>query len=336
MLVVNTHHFLYFVRGASSRADERYVLFCSPEVVPPVSGTIGEFTVRRTEDWEWDKEFNVQLAPAELAAHPSLSVGDEILVKNPANELEPGVFGRIDEGDHLEAGEVAIGFDLRHAVGVPRSEDDPGTVTLVRTDPPETPRLRRFFDRFVRFRPIMCRVRYAVHPDIGFAVCRLSEETFDVLGIEPGDRVVLQSEHDTTSVKALPAEGKIEARKSMQKEQNPDRYPDCRELLDIEAIAGTRVDLPRIYLDAEMREHAGLDRTANGGVCQPVKVYRDSQSFLLRKLNGVAIPAVGALLGFLVVFEDSLSLPVLGVVFLLTVLVILLSVYYRVRVESLD
>lgn len=297
---------------------------------------LGRFRVEKTSDWRWDKEFNVQINPVDLDRMPDISVGDYVLVQNPHSRIAPAVFGRIDEGDHLAEGQVGIGFDLRHALGVPRDDPERNSVALLNVAPDAKGYHHRAFERVLQYRPILCRVRYATHPDIGFETCRIPEESFDVLGIEPGDRVFLQSPHGRSSLKALPERETTRQRKAAQREQNPGRYLDCQGLLGIEGIAGTEVDLPRIYLDAEQRERSGLADTANGGLCQPVVVYRDSQAFFLRKLNDVAVPVVGALLGFIVVLRGVLALGYLLAILAVAVLVIVLSLLYEVRFESLD
>lgn len=303
---------------------------------PSDSNPVGTFTVRKTQDWKWDKEFNIQLHPTELSQHRNLSVGTYVLVKNPHNELAPGLYGRLDKGQHLESGEVGIGFDMRHALGVPREDSRLNSVNVYHRMLEKKCFNRRLFDRALHFRPIICRVRYAVHPDIGFQTCRLPEETFDVLGIEHGDRVYLQSAHDRTNLKALPAREGIQTPKAKQKEQNSEQYQDCQDILDIKSIVGTEVDLPCIYLDAEQRERAGLDQTSNGGQCQPIIVYRDSRAYFMRKLNEVAIPVVGAILGFTVVFRDILDNIYLFAGLAIAVVLIIFSLFYNVRFESLD
>ncbi len=294
---------------------------------------IGRFRVRETRDWTWDKAFNVQLAPAVLREHDSLTTGKYVLVENPHRGSRPAVFGKIDAGKHLQSDEVGIGFDLRHALGVPVGDPDRNEVALRLRQPDKKPAHRRLFDRIFRFRPIVCRVRYAVHPDIGFKTCRLPEETFDVLGIEPGDRAFLQSARDRTTVKALPVRAGTAARKETQLAENPDRYPDCQHRLDIPAIAGTSVDIPPIYLDREQRMKAGVPEDEP---CHPLIVYRDSRAFFLRKLNDVTIPILAALLGFMVIFEGVLGLRYLVVALAIAVALILFSVYYQTRYESLD
>lgn len=79
----------------------------------------------------------------------------------------------------------------------------------------------RFFDRIARYRPIICRGKYAAHPDVGFNVCRLPPETFEILGIEPGDRVMIRSEHGHTTVKALRINREMRERRHRQIEHKP-------------------------------------------------------------------------------------------------------------------
>lgn len=294
-------------------------------------GHLASYPVQTTKDWRWTKNFNIQLHPDELDSLP-FEIGDYAVVKNPDNPLSPGVYGRIDDGEHLSTDEIGIGMGLRYGIGVSTGDE----IQLHTKSPSSKPLHRRFFDGLLRYRPAIGRVRYAVIPDIGYEVCRIDPELFDVLGIEPGDKIVIQSEHDRDRLKAFPIEGNIRARKRSQKADNPDLYPDCSDLLDTESVADTSIDHPKIYLDKERREKVGLDETENGGLCQPVILYRDSRAFFFRKLNDVAVTLILGILGFSVVFRDIVPMPYLLTLVLLAVGIVIYSIYYQVRYESLD
>ncbi|ERH11977.1 MAG: hypothetical protein J07HB67_00988 [halophilic archaeon J07HB67] len=306
-----------------------------------------ELEVTKTEDWNWNKEYNVQLPEAESREYlPDVSHGDLVLVESTRSGTCHAIFGKVDteETDHVDDGQVGIGLDLRQAIGVPKG----GRVRVVDTPRPED--WRRQLGDVLGRRPILCRVRKAVHPDIGFDVCRLSRSAMDDLGVTPGDHVVVESTEDVDSLKALPLRDETVETKQKQLEQHPSRYPDPAEALRLDRITGTDVDIPSIYLDAERREELGLGEQATvdpdregeagsetsnpalaAGVCQPVKVSRNSASSFLRSLNDNTVPVVAGLLGTVVVFKGYLTLQQEVAAVGVGVVLIVLSVTYRVR-----
>ena len=302
-------------------------------------------TVQTTKNCDWDKAYNVQLTAGALNEHfTDLAHGSFLLVEADHDGTTFSAFGKVDvrETDHLGDGDVGIGLHFRYALGVTVGTD-------VRVRHKELPngvggQLGGKFDEILGSRPVLCRVRTAVHPDIGFNVCRIDQGTMDELGIGAGDRVVVESTRKPITVKALPLRSEIETRKHTQTEENPDRYPDPVSTLGLGAIAGTSIDIPAIYLDAERRsklqltEQAGSDSDSplHTGHCQPVKVYRNATSAYLRSLNDVTVPVVVGLFATLVIFDEVLS-PVTSIVIVIAgILLILFSISYRVSRAALD
>lgn len=297
-------------------------------------------TVQSTRNWSWTRAYNLQL-PAETRAEyfPDVDHGESLLVRAEHDGVACSIFAKVDLEDieHLEPGEVGIGLNLRYALGVATGE----TVRVSDESPPDH-RTGRIDDVLGR-RPVLCRVRKGVHPDVGFDVCRISESTMDALGIAPGDHVVVESTRASMSLKALPAREEISDRKRKQTAQNPDRYPDPVDALELEGLAGTRIDIPDIYLDSERREELGLGVQTNAsapsplasGVCQPVKVSRNATSVYARSLNEVTVPVIVGLFATIFVFEPWLG-PVGNVAIIgLGLLFVLLSISYHVRKTTL-
>jgi len=296
-------------------------------------------TVRSTKDWEWTNSYNIQLSPDTRRNNfPTLSHGDPLRIEAEHNGTTFAIFGKADLRNvtHLDPGEIGIGSNLRYALGVPTGE----SIQVFDKTPPDhrTKRLDHVFGK----RPVLCRVRKSVHPDIGFNVCRISETTMDALGITAGDRVVIESAEESTKLKALPLRDEVTGRKNQQIEQNPDRYPDPVDVLGIRGLAETDVDIPEIYLDAERRNELKLGQQSNAddstpldsGVCQPVKVTRNATSVYIRSLNESTVPVIAGLLATIFVFDPWLNSEGKVAIVVLGVLFILLSIWYRVRRQT--
>lgn len=312
--------------------------------------------VTGTKDWNWEKEYNVQLPESgNRDCFSDISHGDFLLLETDQADVHCSVFGKVDlrETDHVDQGQVGIGLDLRQALGVCKDE----TVRVVDATPPGTWR-RRLGEALVR-RPILCRIRKSVHPDIGFNVCRISRAAMDDLGVNPGDNVIIESTKETCSLKALPLREEISESKREQIKQHPSRYPDPVEELELDRITGTDIDIPSIYIDAERREKLDLDMQTTvkaetrysdasddseddgesvltSGVCQPVKVSRNSVSSYLRSLNDNTVTVVIGLLGTVALFRQYLSFSQMIAAVGVGVLLVVLSITYRVRKTAID
>lgn len=297
-------------------------------------------TVQSTENWAWTREYNIQLCPETHKQYFSDVLHGEFLMTEAEHSgVTFSTFGKLDikETDHLNPGEVGIGLNMRSALGVSSEE----SVQVSNESPPGY--RTQYLDEIIGKRPVICRVRKSVHPDIGFNICRMSKDTFDILGIVPGDRVIIESTNETTTLKALPLRSGVANRKKRQTAQNPERYPDPVDLLDLDDITGTDIDIPEIHLDAERRTDLNLAKQTeaeniiplSSGICQPVKVTRDATSVYLRSLNEVTVPVIVGLLATIFVFDPWLStageVAIIGV----GILFVLLSVLYRVRRTSL-
>ena len=300
-----------------------------------------DLTVTETRNWSWGWEYNLQLSRSTCTEHfPGISHGDFLLLQVDHDGILFSVFGKVDikKTNHLAPGQVGIGNNLRYAIGVTTGDE----VQVIDNSPPAD--WTRQFDKILGQRPVLCRVRKAVHPDIGFEVCRLSEAAMDDLGITPGDHVVIESATEILSLKALPLREEIIDRKRRQTAQNSDRYPDPVSALDLDQIAGTDVDVPEIYLDSERRKDLGLNDQTEAdesgplasGVCQPVKVSRNSTSVYIRSLNEVTVPVVVGLLATVFVFDPWLGPVGKIAIVALGILFILLSITYHVRRSTIN
>lgn len=287
------------------------------------------FTVQRGEDWKFEKDYNIQLSRTTKERYfPDQSEGDFLLATTEVDSVELSVFGRLQVRKGVSDGHVCVGATLRTALGVTFGDD----IYLKPIQPPAKRPHQRVFDTLVKVRPQICRVQKSTYPDPGFNICRISESMKGVLGIEWGDRVVLESPADRISLRALPITDEFEDRKDRRVERE-DHHFDCSELVH---GCSEEVDIPPIYIDSERRTRLGLDKKENWGACQPLRVYRDAPVYFSKQLSDIIVPVVAGLFGFVVVFEDFLSFANLVVLVLVGVLLILFSMLYKARTISLD
>lgn len=277
--------------------------------------------------------------------------GDFVAVRNVESEVPAACYGRIDVCDEFEDEEVGVGYTLRYAIGVP----DGDAVQVEPIDIPSRGLLAYLSDRLFGVRRVICRVRMAVEPDPGFSVCRITEETRELLGIDEGDHVVVESvSNRARDVKALPVSGATETLKEKQMGQNPDRYPSCFDVLDIEGVRGTTIDVPPIYIDRDLRQELGIrdeDSETPGpveeGVCKPVVVYRDTTDLFGRIFLDIATPLIIAAAAAVIGLDTATIRSAIGVdvwtvlvtkvgLIAVAVLIALFAVWYRMRISLLE
>lgn len=316
----------------------------------PSEGTV--VTARQTQQRNFQYHHNIEVNEDSLNdIDENLDQGDFVAVENVENDLSAECYGRIDICDEFDDSEAGIGYTLRYAIGTPEGKD----VRIKPTQLSKRNLLQRFSDRIFGVRRVICRVRMAVEPDPGFRVCRISEETRELLGINEGDHVVLESSTNRVrDVKALPIEGTTEEVKKRQKNQNPERYPSCFDVIDIEEVRGTRVDIPSIYVDRDIREELEIrddkgdnSDAINEGVCYPIVVYRDTSNLFGRIFLDIATPLIIAAAAAVIGLDTQSLSTALGLslelvlmakisILSLAVLVAIFTIWHRMRISLLD
>ncbi|WP_226007771.1 hypothetical protein [Natrinema salinisoli] len=253
-----------------------------------------------------------------------------LIVRNTDLPANPEIHVRYQDIDqeniqsvNIGTDEIGLDFTLRYALGIPAEADtglgasgetntDPdnrdsaetGTncssanrVETVELEPVRNREeiwLRRKLNKIIGARPQVCRVRMGVLPDLEDKVCRLPENTMQLIGIEEGDYICIESSDDIVrGVKAFAIDSDIEEKKQMQKEEQSEHYIDCWKELKLERLRKPKVDIPEIYLDSETRKDldlGGRGKNGSNGTCQPVRVYRDSVGVLTKSAYEIVIP----------------------------------------------
>lgn len=275
---------------------------------------------------------DLQLRRKTLDEHfPNVSEGDFLRITAPRHDIEPELYGRIQIRDNtfseeLTSGEAGVSVTLRRALGVQVGD----TVRLATVDLTEVGRLQRVSNRLLKIRPAVCRVRKSVQPDVGHRVCRISEATRQIIGIESGDRVVIQSaDGRVRNMKALPITAEQRRQLSESIENAPEKYPDCFERLDVERVSGAKEDVPDVYISYSIRDELGLTDTKHSGKCQPVKIHRDTHDLFIRLLHDLTTPVVLGAVAVVIGFEIGTALK--GLVLVVALVITVLSVAYQSR-----
>lgn len=266
-----------------------------------------------TFDREFAREYIAQLNQQTLATLGDVDEGDFLLIRN-LEPLETELHTRVRLNSDIPDDSIGLDFTLRTALGVPSEREvdygDAEVVNQVEIEPvgnAEDQLRQRALNKALGVRPQVCRVRMGVFPDLEDKVCRLPRNTMELLGIEEGENVTVESTRGQRIVRGLKAfeiNEEREEKKERQKERDGERYLSCEDLLELNRIRHTEVDIPEIWLDEEARQRLGLQELCKNGVCQPVRVYRDTGFLLKRSLYQFAIPLVIVLVATGLEVED--------------------------------
>ncbi len=143
---------------------------------------------------------------------------------------------------------------------------------------------------------LICLVHHAIPRDMETPIARLTKQSMDVVGIQPGDKVLLISETRCRSLRCLPLDPKTETQLPLPSmhEQSTPPCPDS-------AYEGLL--LPWITIDWQTRLDLGVVPW------QPIIVGRDPRHALALEFNHVAAAlALAAVGGAIVIPQEKLQL----------------------------
>lgn len=271
---------------------------------------------------------DLQLHPATIDQFPSVSEGDLLKLEADHGELTLEYYGRVEQRDdrfdeEIEEDEIAVGIHCRRGLAV--NTGDPVLVQKCNLD--KSGIQRRFMNRLLKFRPASCRVHKSISPDSGFKVCRLSAEIKDLLGIEWGDRVVIQSANARLyGIKTLPVRENLAEKYRIREEKKPEYYPPPFPTSETAKQAGIIVDLPDVYLSASARNELQLPEN---GKYQPVKIHRDTNDVFIRIFGKLSIPIFIGAATILVAFDIPTLVKI--IILCIALLIALVSITLRGR-----
>lgn len=271
---------------------------------------------------------DLQLHPETLDSISGVDEGDFLKVSTSHDGDQMECYGRVEARDDrfqapIEADAIGLGIDCRTGIGV--AIGDTVTVEPVGFEPVRP--TNRLLNRLMKFRPATCRVRKATAPDSGYKVCRLAPEVKDLIGIEWGDRIVIQSPNARLrGMKALPLRDTLEEKFSERERRAPAKYPPPFSETEIAQEAGITGDIPRIHISAAARNDLEL---AGDEVYQPVKVHRDTTDVFIRLFETFTIPLLLVAVTIMLAFELGRWFNLLVLLGVVVIVVISISLHGR-------
>lgn len=263
--------------------------------------------VRRTEDRPGSEgTYIVRLSPTDRR---QLGVRDGAYLK--VSYGKASVLACLSEDSTQKDKTIRIDQTLRHAICLQKimQEDEelvyePGgngslehPIVIHRSDFPG----RSLLARMLKQQYLICILHHAIARDMEKPIARLTEESMADIGIQPGDKVLLISEHGRRkSIRCLALNAKPQL--PLESMYEPPFTPLCpRE-------AYKDLLLPWITVDLQTRRKLGIDPREPVNPWEPIIVGRDPYHALASEFNHVAAPlALSALGGAIVVPVEKLT-----------------------------
>jgi len=190
------------------------------------------------------------------------------------------IVGNVHKHDkRMGENEIRVDQTLRNAIGLPVHVSGEEQVQIQKYVGPKPSFLNRFVTRLLGVQDQVLRVHPSDTPAMEKQVCVLHKEAMNIIGVEVGDFVIVESPYrKPISLRVLELSDEMKEEREKQIQNDSNRYPPCSEYLNL-----GRPDLPWILMDWHARDSLKVE------VCDPVIVKRDLSHILYRNLNSFAI-----------------------------------------------
>lgn len=170
----------------------------------------------------------------------------------------------------------------------------------------------------------LVRVRRSSYNDMEVNICRIKKETLDIVGIESGDVVVIESPYARVRRRALELTKDTFKEMEDRRKSNDNNDFNCKKLLKIERLEGG-VDMQPILLDFDTRNKLKI------GQCAPVRIRRSLIFEITKRLHLISTPLILTVIVILLNF----GLPdwVKSLIVVMGLLVIFTFIIFNVRMK---
>ncbi len=157
---------------------------------------------------------------------------------------------------------------------------------------------RKIVDRLFGIQFNMVRVRRASYNDMEINVCRLRSESFHIIGVEPGDVVVIESPYYRFRTHALEITDTIEKEFGERLEPANNVDLDSEKLLGTYRIENNKVDINPILMDYDARNSLKIRQ------CAPLRIRRSILFEIRKRLHYIATPIILTILATVASFPS--------------------------------
>lgn len=216
----------------------------------------------------------------------------ETLEDNTKKEIKVKVVARLHESSEVVKGKIHLDQTIRAAIGVNKMAENAGyyAVSIAKlNNRRKEPVSTRLF-RFGQQRSI-ARVLIASFTDMEVDLCRIRESTMECIGIENGDKIVVESVSGRINIRAVKlSEQMAMVRERKQMEEGSYSIKNNLRHSIINQSYSIDDDLPIIFIDYDARKNLGIKPG------DPVIIYRNNGHAIFKNIQSLTIPLVAILI----------------------------------------
>ncbi len=262
-----------------------------------------------------------------------------LLFKNHRNGKDIQIAAKYFHSGKLDDNTILMDQKLRCALAVEK-----GDTILFRHYKRKRDYVKWGLERVFGVQKNIVRVSKSSYNDMEINVCRLKHETMQTIHIKDGDVVVIESDSVTKGtvrkrMRALELSPVLEreiaerAQKYQEAKKahgfDPEKhvkYANCKDLLKIDELENNPSDLQPIYIDFDARNDLGIQE------CDPVRIYRDVTSEIIKRLHLISIPLILSICTALITYDPDkpINYYVLGA----GILIILVLNFFPVKLKK--
>ena len=172
----------------------------------------------------------------------------------------------------------------------------------------------------------LVRVKRASYNDMEINACRIKRESMHIIGVEPGDFIVVESPYHRMKVRALEITADIQKEMDDRARKNKSVDFNCSELLNIKRIDNNLADLQPILLDYDTRVRLKV------GQCAPIRIRRSLAYEIRKRLHYISTPLILTILAALISFNFNHLTKIL--ILAMGAFLIVLLLFINIKINS--
>ncbi|MEM9000398.1 MAG: hypothetical protein AAGB24_09040 [Bacteroidota bacterium] len=212
------------------------------------------------------------------------------------------VKAKIEYLERDEIGDNVINMDMKYRCALSLSKGEQVLVKPIReTDnvyiKNKTTFFRHILNKILGAQTNIVRVNRTTYNDMEVDICRITKESMNIIGVEHGDFVIIESAYGRARVRALEMTDFIINEMNERRKFNKNADFDCGEILDVKGVEENLADLRPILIDFDLRLKLQVNQ------CAPIQIRRSLLHEVRKKLHFVSTPIVLTILSSVVSFN---------------------------------
>lgn len=233
--------------------------------------------------------------------------------------------------DFLKPEEIRVDQSIRDAIGIKKKELIRISKSRLKSPP--------FYERIFNYQYVFCRVKRSEIVDMEKRMIRIRHDTMEIIGIQNGDLVVIESEYNTVRIRAFEISTEAVQRRIELEKKSSKAFLEAKASGNAEAIFDIDCtsffnltlegeDIPPIYMDKEMRDKLRVN------FCDAVRIRRTAMNSIEREFTDFVMIIIIAVLGIVLTIPNLHIFATIGIILsIIVVAVILITMKIRHQIS---